>query len=48
MQGGDDITSPAYRSRAKDPRAALHAHIRELRELLSQGTVLKPEFEYEL
>jgi len=48
MQGGDDIISPAHRSRAKDPRAALHAHIRELRERLSQGTVLKPEFEYEL
>src|SRR5712672_2751616 len=48
MQGGGDITSPAYRSRVKDPRAALHAHIRELRARLSQGTVLKPEFEYEL
>jgi hypothetical protein len=48
MQGSDDITSPAYRSRAKDPRAALLAHIRELRERLSQGTVLKPEFEYKL
>src|SRR4249920_999610 len=48
MQGGDDITSPAYRSRAKDPRAAVQVHIRELRARFSQGTVLKPEFEYEL
>ena len=48
MQGEDVTTSSAYRPRAKDPRAALDAHIRELRARLSQGTVLKPEFEYEL
>ena len=38
-----------HRPRAKDSRAALQAHIRELRARFSpQGTDLKPEFEYEL
>jgi two-component system, cell cycle sensor histidine kinase PleC len=48
MQDGDERTIPELRTRAKDPRAALHAHIKELRARLTQGTVLKPEFEYEL
>jgi two-component system, cell cycle sensor histidine kinase PleC len=48
MQGEEIIADAAVRPRAKDRRAALNAHIRELRARLSQGTVLKPEFEYEL
>src|SRR5450432_2207863 len=48
MQDEDLTTSSAPRPRAKDRRAALDAHIRELRARLTQGTVLKPEFEYEL
>jgi two-component system, cell cycle sensor histidine kinase PleC len=47
MQGGD-ATSLHHRPRAKDPRAAVQACVRELRARLSQGTELKPEFEYEL
>jgi len=47
MHGVESDTSEP-RPRAKDPRAAAQAHIRELRARLSQGTVLKPEFEYEL
>ncbi len=48
MHGDGDSIGSEPRPRAKDPRAAVQAHIRELRERLSQGTVLKPEFEYEL
>src|SRR5689334_3851185 len=48
MQGDEAIADPAVLPRAKDPRAALNAYIRDLRARLSQGTVLKPEFEYEL
>jgi two-component system cell cycle sensor histidine kinase PleC len=48
MQGGSDTIPPHHRPRAKDPRAAVQVHIRELRARFSQGTVLKPEFEYEL
>jgi two-component system, cell cycle sensor histidine kinase PleC len=48
MHGNSDSIGPDARQRAKDPRAAVHAHIRELRARLSQGTELKPEFEYEL
>ena len=48
MQSGEDSTTTLNRTRVKDPRAALQAHIRELRARLSQGTALKPEFEYEL
>ena len=47
MQGGES-TSPQQRSRAKDARAAAHAHVREVRARLAQGSGLKPEFEYEL
>src|SRR5258708_33449728 len=48
MHGDSDSIDPQPRPRAKDPRAAVQAHIRELRARLSQGTELKPEFEYEL
>jgi two-component system cell cycle sensor histidine kinase PleC len=48
MQRGSDTIPPQHRPRAKDPRAAVQVHIRELRARFSQGTVLKPEFEYEL
>jgi len=48
MQGGKDSTGIAHRPRAKDTRAAVQMHIRELRARLAQGTDLKPEFEYEL
>ncbi|HJU32675.1 MAG TPA: HAMP domain-containing sensor histidine kinase [Hyphomicrobiaceae bacterium] len=48
MQGEEAIADPVIRPRAKDRRAVLNAHIRELRARLSQGTALKPEFEYEL
>jgi two-component system cell cycle sensor histidine kinase PleC len=47
MQGGD-TTSPRQRTRVKDPRAAMREQVREARVRLSQGTTLKPEFEYEL
>jgi two-component system cell cycle sensor histidine kinase PleC len=48
MHSSSDSIGPQAHQRAKDPRAAAHAHIRELRARLSQGTELKPEFEYEL
>jgi two-component system cell cycle sensor histidine kinase PleC len=48
MQGGDETIGAQPRPRGKDPREAVQAHIRELRARLSQGTELKPEFEYEL
>src|SRR5687768_12682996 len=34
--------------RAKDPRAIAQAQLREMRARLSQGSSIKPEFEYEL
>ena len=40
-------TNPGW-SRPKDGRASVNEHVRELRARLSQGTELKPEFEYEL
>jgi len=48
MHGGSDTGPVPHRTRAKDARAAAQAHIRELRARLTQGTALKPEFEYEL
>jgi two-component system cell cycle sensor histidine kinase PleC len=48
MRGEDATISSAPRSRAKDRRAALKAHFRELRSRLAQDGVLKPEVEYEL
>ena len=49
MDGGDYSSgSLPPRARSKDPRAAVQELIRELRARLTQGTVLKPEFEYEL
>jgi two-component system, cell cycle sensor histidine kinase PleC len=48
MQGSDPGTSAPHRPRVKDPRAAMQAHLREIRARLSHNTVLKPEFEYEL
>src|SRR5258705_648416 len=36
------------RARVKAGRAAVEQHVREIRARLLQGTVLKPEFEYEL
>src|SRR5688572_28661291 len=44
---GADIAS-VQGARSMDPQAALRAHIKGLRARLSQGTALKPEFEYEL
>jgi two-component system cell cycle sensor histidine kinase PleC len=40
--------APEFRARSKDPRAAAQAQVREVRARLSQGTSIKPEFEYEL
>ncbi|HJZ43191.1 MAG TPA: ATP-binding protein [Hyphomicrobiaceae bacterium] len=48
MPGEETTASLPPRSRAKDPRAAAQERVRELRARLSQGTDLKPEFEYEL
>jgi two-component system cell cycle sensor histidine kinase PleC len=48
MQDGQDSPGSQLRPRVKDARAAVQQHIRELRQRLSQGTQLKPEFEYEL
>ena len=48
MQGGEHYPDPQHRARAKDPRAAMQAHLREIRARLLHNTVLKPEFEYEL
>ena len=48
MQRVDDITASQHRLRAKDPRAAMQASLREIRAKLAHNTVLKPEFEYEL
>jgi two-component system cell cycle sensor histidine kinase PleC len=47
MQGGEN-GSPQRGVRAKDPRTVMQAQLRETRARLSQGTTLKPEFEYEL
>lgn len=35
-------------ARAKDPRAVAQAQVRDMRARLSQGSSIKPEFEYEL
>jgi two-component system cell cycle sensor histidine kinase PleC len=48
MHGNSDSIGPHARPRAKAPRAEAQTHVRELRARLSQGTDLKPEFEYEL
>jgi two-component system cell cycle sensor histidine kinase PleC len=48
MRGEEITASRLPRARAKDPRAATQEQVRELRARLSQGTDLKPEFEYEL
>jgi two-component system, cell cycle sensor histidine kinase PleC len=45
---GEGAPGPEPRQRAKDPRAASQAQMREVRARLSQGTSIKPEFEYEL
>ena len=44
MHGEDATASP----RAKEGRVVLAAHLRKLRARPAQGSVLKPEFEYEL
>jgi two-component system cell cycle sensor histidine kinase PleC len=36
------------RGRAKEGRGGVHQQVREIRARLTQGTVLRPEFEYEL
>jgi two-component system cell cycle sensor histidine kinase PleC len=36
------------RARAKEGRGGVHQQVREIRARLTQGTVLRPEFEYEL
>jgi two-component system cell cycle sensor histidine kinase PleC len=48
MRGEETTASRPPRARARDPRAATQEQVRELRARLSQGTDLKPEFEYEL
>src|SRR5262245_3674221 len=48
MRGEDATISSAPRPLAKDRRAALTAHFFGLCSRLAQGSVLKPEFEYEL
>jgi two-component system, cell cycle sensor histidine kinase PleC len=48
MQASNDSIGPEHRPRARDARSGVHTHIRELRARFSQGTILKPEFEYEL
>jgi two-component system, cell cycle sensor histidine kinase PleC len=48
MQDGDDGTGSEQHPRVNHPQAALQAYIRDLRARLSQGSMLKPEFEYEL
>ena len=47
MQRVEDTTAQP-RLRAKDPRAAMQANLRDIRAKLAHNTVLKPEFEYEL
>ena len=47
MEADEPTTSPLPR-RGRDPRAAVQAQLREVRARLSQGSGLKPEFEYEL
>ena len=42
----ESISQPT--PRAKDPRAIAQAQLREMRARLSQGSSIKPEFEYEL
>ncbi len=44
----DPASEPAPAPRAKDPRAVAQAQLREIRARLSQGSSIKPEFEYEL
>jgi two-component system cell cycle sensor histidine kinase PleC len=41
-------SEPASPPRTKDPRAVAQAQLREIRARLSQGSSIKPEFEYEL
>ena len=41
-------SEPASTPRTKDPRAVAQAQLREIRARLSQGSSIKPEFEYEL
>src|SRR5262245_49340818 len=42
------IPDTVPRARAKDQRTTAHAQLREIRARLSQGSSIKPEFEYEL
>jgi two-component system cell cycle sensor histidine kinase PleC len=48
MQRVEDSSASQHRLRAKDPRAAMQASLRDIRAKLAHNTVLKPEFEYEL
>ncbi len=45
---GEAPAYPESAPRAKDPRAVAQAQLREIRARLSQGSSIKPEFEYEL
>lgn len=45
---GEAPAAPVSAPRAKDPRAVAQAQLREMRARLSQGSSIKPEFEYEL
>jgi two-component system cell cycle sensor histidine kinase PleC len=42
------VPRPEAEQRGKDPRARVQAQVREVRARLSQGSSIKPEFEYEL
>ena len=45
---GETPIAPEPSVRPKDPRAIAQAQLREMRARLSQGSSIKPEFEYEL
>ena len=43
-----EAAGPEPRARAKDPRTIAQTQLRDMRARLSQGSSIKPEFEYEL
>jgi len=48
MEGAEAAAGTQSSEHAKDPRSVTHAQLREVRARLSQGSSIKPEFEYEL
>src|SRR5215813_10241087 len=48
ISSGEAPFAPEANPRAKDPRALAREQLREIRSRLSQGSSIKPEFEYEL